>query len=70
VLVVHSPPKGHVDASSAGDHLGSTAILEAIEAKQPRLAVCGHIHESWGQSSRIGETEVYNLGPGGVWLDA
>ena len=48
VLVVHSPPQGHVDASSAGDHLGSTAILEAIEAKQPRLAVCGHIHESWG----------------------
>jgi uncharacterized protein len=70
VLVVHSPPLGHVDASSAGDHLGSTAILEAIEAKQPRLAVCGHIHESWGQRSRIGQTEVHNLGPGGTWLDA
>ena len=49
---------GHVDASSAGDHLGSAAILAAIEAKQPRLAVCGHIHESWGERSRIGETEV------------
>jgi Icc-related predicted phosphoesterase len=69
VLVVHSPPKGHVDASSAGDHLGSTAILEAIEAKRPRLAVCGHIHESWGQSSRIGDTDVRNLGPSGTWLE-
>jgi Icc-related predicted phosphoesterase len=69
VLVIHSPPKGHVDASSAGDHLGSSAILEAIEAKQPRLAVCGHIHESWGQSSRIGATEVHNLGPDGIWLE-
>ncbi|MDX6583924.1 MAG: uncharacterized protein QOI10_3108 [Solirubrobacterales bacterium] len=69
VLVVHSPPRGHVDASSAGDHLGSQAILEAIEAKQPRLAVCGHIHESWGERSRIGETEVVNLGPDGTWLD-
>jgi Icc-related predicted phosphoesterase len=69
VLVVHSPPKGHVDASSAGDHLGSAAILEAIELKQPRLAVCGHIHESWGQSSRIGATEVRNLGPSGTWLE-
>ena len=68
VLVVHSPPQGHVDASSAGDHLGSVAILEAIEAKQPRLAVCGHIHESWGASSTIGETEVHNLGPAGTWL--
>ncbi len=70
VLVVHSPPHGHVDASSAGDHLGSAAILEAIEVKQPRLAVCGHIHESWGESSRIGDTEVHNLGPGGTWLEA
>ena len=69
MLVVHSPPQGHVDASSAGDHLGSAAILEAIEAKQPRLAVCGHIHESWGERSRIGETEVVNLGPAGTWLE-
>ncbi len=70
VLVIHSPPQGHADASSAGDHLGSVAILEAIEAKQPRLAVCGHIHESWGERSRIGETEVVNLGPSGTWLEA
>jgi Icc-related predicted phosphoesterase len=69
VLVVHSPPRGHVDASSAGDHLGSTAILETIERRQPRLAVCGHIHESWGQSSRIGATDVRNLGPEGTWLE-
>ena len=69
VLVVHSPPQGHADTSSAGDHLGSVAILEAIEAKQPRLAVCGHIHESWGERSRIGETEVVNLGPDGTWLE-
>ena len=69
VLVVHSPPKGHVDASSAGDHLGSAAILAAIEAKQPRLAVCGHIHESWGASSTIGETPVRNLGPEGTFFE-
>ena len=69
VLVVHSPPRGHVDASSAGDHLGSAAILETIELRQPRLAVCGHIHESWGQSSRIGATDVRNLGPEGTWLE-
>jgi len=69
VLVVHSPPRGHVDASSAGDHLGSAAILETIELRRPRLAVCGHIHESWGQSSRIGATDVRNLGPEGTWLE-
>jgi Icc-related predicted phosphoesterase len=69
VLVVHSPPKGHCDQSSAGDHLGSTAILEAIEAKQPQLAVCGHIHESWGAESEIGPTRVLNLGPGGTAIE-
>jgi Icc-related predicted phosphoesterase len=65
VLVVHSPPKGHCDQSSAGDHLGSEAILSAIEAKRPTLAVCGHIHESWGAESEVGPTKVINLGPGG-----
>jgi uncharacterized protein len=69
VLVVHSPPRGHVDQSGAGDHLGSSAILEAIESKQPRLAVCGHIHESWGARSRLGPTEIANLGPEGAWFD-
>ncbi len=69
VLVVHSPPKGHCDQSSAGDHLGSTAILEAIEVKQPQLAVCGHIHESWGAESEIGPTRVLNLGPSGTAIE-
>jgi Icc-related predicted phosphoesterase len=69
VLVVHSPPKGHCDQSSAGDHLGSQAILEAIEAKRPRLAVCGHIHESWGTESEIGSTPVINLGPSGRLIE-
>jgi len=68
LLVLHSPPYGHVD-TSRGRHLGSRAILEAIEAKRPRLAVCGHIHESWGGRSRVGETTVLNLGPGGVAVD-
>jgi uncharacterized protein len=65
VLVVHSPPKGHCDESSAGDHLGSEAILSAIEEKRPSLAVCGHIHESWGAESEVGPTKVINLGPSG-----
>jgi uncharacterized protein len=69
VLVVHSPPKGHCDTSSAGDHLGSRAILEAIEAKRPRLAVCGHIHEAWGAEDEIGPTKVINLGPSGRLID-
>jgi uncharacterized protein len=69
VLVVHSPPRGHVDRSGAGDHLGSTAILAAIERSAPRLVVCGHIHESWGQESSLGPTRIVNLGPAGAWFE-
>jgi uncharacterized protein len=69
VLVLHSPPRGHCDASADGTHFGSPALLSAIEAKQPRLAVCGHIHESWGCESRIGETPLRNLGPAGTWIE-
>jgi uncharacterized protein len=69
VLVVHSPPKGVADATSAGASVGSTAIRAAIERVQPRLAVCGHIHDSWGRSGRIGATHIHNLGPTVTWFD-
>lgn len=69
VLVLHSPPQGYCDSNGHGDHFGSPALLEAIEAKQPRLSVCGHIHESWGCESRIGDTPLRNLGPKGTWLE-
>jgi Icc-related predicted phosphoesterase len=65
IMVLHSPPQGHCDQSGSGDHLGSRAIADAIEAKRPRVAVCGHIHESWGAESAIGDTRIYNLGPQG-----
>lgn len=69
VLIVHSPPSGHCDRSGSGEHLGSTAILEAIEAKRPKLAVCGHIHEAWGSESSVGPTKIANLGPDGRFFD-
>jgi Icc-related predicted phosphoesterase len=68
VLAVHSPPRGHVDLSR-GRHLGSESVLRAIESRRPRLALCGHIHEQWGQQSVIGSTRVINLGPAGALLD-
>ena len=69
VLVVHSPPKGHVDRSSGGRSLGSEAILRTIEQKRPRVAICGHIHEAAGEESSIGPTRVLNAGPEGTFLE-
>lgn len=69
ILVLHSPPKGVVDRTSTGMSVGSEAILAAIERVQPDLALCGHIHDSWGQTARIGRTKVANLGPFANWFD-
>ena len=69
ILVLHSPPLGHCDVSGAGDHLGSPALATAIERINPPLAVCGHIHESWGARSMLGETEIANLGPDGAFFE-
>lgn len=66
VLVTHSPPKGVVDVSSRGDHLGSAAIREAVEQYRPDLVVCGHIHDSAGKQATLGPTTVINAGPLGL----
>jgi Icc-related predicted phosphoesterase len=69
VLVLHSPPREHCDSAADGTNFGSPALKRAIEEKRPRLAVCGHIHESWGCESEIGPTPVRNLGPKGTWIE-
>jgi Icc-related predicted phosphoesterase len=69
VMVLHSPPRDHCDSASDGTHFGSPALLAAIEEKRPRVAVCGHIHESWGCESEVGGTPVRNLGPSGTWIE-
>jgi Icc-related predicted phosphoesterase len=69
VLVLHSPPRNHCDSNGTDMHFGSPALLRTIEEKAPRVAVCGHIHESWGCQSQIGSTPVRNLGPKGTWIE-
>lgn len=69
VLVTHSPPHGHVDEASAGQHLGSRAVAEALESRRPRLVVCGHIHACWEQESTAQGVRIVNAGPRGIEID-
>lgn len=69
VLITHSPPKGLGDRISGGISVGSVAIRNAIDRLQPKLAVCGHVHDSWGARGKIGRTEVANLGPTVNWFE-
>ena len=61
-------PKGYVDEVH-GRHLGSRAIVEAIERRRPALVVCGHIHQCWGGEAAIGTTPVVNVGPEGRFFE-
>lgn len=69
ILISHSPPKGVVDRTSTGILVGSEAVRAAVERVQPRLVLCGHVHECWGERGRIGQSEVVNLGPVANWFE-
>lgn len=65
IFVPHAPPNGtKVDKIFTGKHVGSVAVREFVEARQPEVVVCGHIHEARGMD-RIGTTQVVNCGPAG-----
>lgn len=61
VLICHNPPYGVVDKAFSGKHVGSKILLKAIKKYQPKLVLCGHIHEAKGEG-KIGKTKIYNLG--------
>jgi Icc-related predicted phosphoesterase len=77
IFNIHPPPKGTkldpaprlnerlevVTSTGAAvmDHVGSQAVLDALERHQPLLSLHGHIHESAGQD-QIGRTVAINPG--------
>jgi len=63
VLLSHPPPHGgRLDCTSAGKHVGSTALRDFIDETQPELVLCGHIHEARGVE-KLGCTTAVNCGP-------
>jgi Icc-related predicted phosphoesterase len=63
VFVTHCPPWGILDKGFAGMHGGSKDLTKLIEAKQPRLHICGHIHEDRGVQ-QLGRTVIVNCSLG------
>ena len=68
IIICHSPPKGVADVMASRGSMGSVEIRKTIERVQPKLMVCGHVHDCWGARGKIGQTEVANLGPDVNWL--
>lgn len=65
VLVVHSPPLETVDHDASGRIRGSRSIRQCVQAKEPAVVVCGHIHSDWGKEVRLGSSRIINAGPQG-----
>jgi uncharacterized protein len=62
LLVCHTPPYDtRLDRLMNGTPVGSPAVRDFIERRQPDVAVVGHIHEGCGVD-RLGATLVLNPG--------
>lgn len=48
ILVTHIPPYGLQDKAFLGFHSGSKKIKDIVNKHNPRLVLCGHIHENPG----------------------
>lgn len=70
ILMFHGPPKGTA-ADYRPDwevHVGCLTRRDVVERLEPVVAICGHIHESFGAQSMIGRTLVLNPGPLGKFI--
>ena len=63
VFVAHPPPRGILDEAFSRFHAGSRGFYTMIVRRQPRLFLCGHIHERPGWKY-VGETLVVNCNMG------
>ncbi|MCX6814111.1 MAG: metallophosphoesterase [Candidatus Aenigmarchaeota archaeon] len=62
VLMVHNPPiNTKLDMTFTRKHVGSEAIKEFIEKRQPIFAISAHIHEARG-TDRIGDCTLFYPG--------
>lgn len=69
ILITHSPPKGFLDEHATAGSIGSTSVLNAIKRLAPKLVLCGHVHDCWGQRAEIDLSQVANLGPTVNWFN-
>jgi len=61
IQATHAPPFQTTLDIVLGKHVGSNAVRKSIEELKPTVAVCSHIHESFGKD-KIGNTLVLNVG--------
>lgn len=61
IVVTHTPPKYHLDERSDRRSAGCEALRQSLWRVRPKLAVCGHIHESRGAEIVRWDLSVSNV---------
>ena len=66
VLITHAPPYNTKTDYIYKQHSGNKSIRKFIEITQPKIAICGHLHETAGKKDKIKNSLVINPGPEGI----
>jgi Icc-related predicted phosphoesterase len=61
VLITHGPARGILDVGHKHEHAGSKALLYAIDQREVKHHVFGHIHGEGGRYEKVGYTTRYNV---------
>ena len=66
ILLTHDAPFGVSDVCvqsvfNNGEHIGSTALRDAIIEKNPKYNIHGHLHSSNHDCEMLNNTQVYNV---------
>jgi hypothetical protein len=67
IVLSHSPPLNCCDQATGGRYIGSPGLRDYIRRYEPRLVVCGHVHEAAGYGV-IGRTPVFNVARNAVLI--
>ena len=51
ILITHGPAYGILDYAPMGGHVGCEELYKKVFEVKPKIHVCGHIHDSYGQKS-------------------
>jgi Icc-related predicted phosphoesterase len=49
ILITHGPVHGILDRTVHGLHVGCETLKDTLKTIQPKVHICGHIHEAYGQ---------------------
>lgn len=66
ILLTHTAPYGVSDiilqeGFYSGQHIGSTALADAVKEKKPKYVIHGHLHSTNHEPETLGDTTVYNV---------